>query len=129
MIKRFLDITCSLIAFLILCIPMLIIAVLIKITSKGPVIHWSNRVGINNTIFKMAKFRTMRINTPQVATHLLDKPEKWVTTVGMFLRKYSLDELPQLINILKGELSIVGLDQRFLIRKIWLIYERSVVFM
>lgn len=108
MIKRTFDISCSLAAFVIFSIPMLIIGVLIKHSSRGPVIHWSNRIGFNNTTFKMAKFRTMRIDTPQVATHLLSNPDQFVTPVGRFLRKYSLDELPQLINIIRGDLSIVG---------------------
>jgi O-antigen biosynthesis protein WbqP len=89
-------------------VPLIVIAAIIKLTSRGPVIYMSNRIGINNTTFKMAKFRTMRIDTPQVATHLLENPEIWVTSVGKILRKYSLDELPQLINILKGDLSFVG---------------------
>jgi O-antigen biosynthesis protein WbqP len=108
MIKRLFDIIASLLALLLLSAPLLIIALLIKLTSKGPVIHWSKRIGINNAIFKMAKFRTMRMDTPQVATHLMEKPEQYVTPIGRILRKYSLDELPQLINIIKGDISVVG---------------------
>ena len=106
--KRFFDFTISLCALLVLAIPMLIIAALVKITSSGPVLYWSDRVGINNSIFKMPKYRTMRIDTPAVATHLLGDPDQYVTKIGKFLRKTSLDELPQLISILKGDMSFVG---------------------
>ncbi len=87
---------------------MIIVSVLIKLTSKGPVVHWSDRVGRLNVIFKMPKFRTMRIDTPAVATHLLSDPDQFLTPVGKFLRKFSLDELPQLFSIIKGDMSIVG---------------------
>ena len=87
---------------------MLIIAFLVKITSNGSVLYWSDRVGINNTIFRMPKFRTMRINTPAVATHLMKNPDVFLTPIGSFLRKFSLDELPQLYSILKGDISFVG---------------------
>lgn len=93
---------------MILCIPMLIIALLIKLTSKGPVLYWSDRVGRNNTIFRMPKFRTMRIDTPPVATHLLQNPDDYLTPIGIFLRKFSLDELPQLWSVMKGYMSLVG---------------------
>jgi len=106
--KRTFDVTCALLAFLLLTIPMLIVAILVKLTSPGPALYWSNRVGRNNAIFKMPKFRTMRIDTPAVATHLLDNPDRWLTPVGKFLRKSSLDELPQLWSILTGDMSIVG---------------------
>ncbi len=106
--KRFFDFTISLCALLVLAIPMLIIAALVKMTSDGPVLYWSDRVGINNSIFKMPKFRTMRIDTPAVATHLLGDPDQYLTRIGKFLRKTSLDELPQLISILKGDMSFVG---------------------
>ncbi len=89
-------------------IPMAIITFLIKLTSPGPVIFWTDRVGIGNKIFKMAKFRTMCIGTPQLATHLMNNPEQYLTKIGVFLRKTSFDELPQLFNILKGEMSFVG---------------------
>lgn len=98
----------SLAALVVLGIPMLIVAVLVRISSEGPVLYWSDRVGKNNTIFKMPKFRTMRINTPAVATHLLGDPDRFLTSIGKFLRKSSLDELPQLLSILKGDMSIVG---------------------
>ncbi len=106
--KRFFDFSCSAIAFIFLAIPMLITALVVKFTSSGPILYWSDRVGKNNAIFKMPKFRTMRIDTPAVATHLLGNPEQWLTPVGGFLRKSSLDELPQLLSILSGNMSIVG---------------------
>ena len=87
---------------------MLIIAVLVRITSKGPALYWSDRVGRNNKIFKMPKFRSMLIDTPSVATHLLDNPDSCLTPIGGFLRRSSLDELPQLFSVLKGEMSFVG---------------------
>lgn len=108
MMKRLFDL---LISFLLLCflfLPMLVIAVLIKTTSKGSILYWSDRIGINNTIFKMPKFRTMEVNTPAVATHLLSNPEKYVTSTGRWLRRTSLDELPQIFSVLKGDMSFVG---------------------
>jgi len=89
-------------------LPMLLLALLVKLTSPGPVLYWSDRVGVGNMIFKMPKFRTMRQGTPAVATHLLTNPEKYVTPVGKLLRKLSIDELPQLFTVLKGEMSFVG---------------------
>lgn len=106
--KRFFDITCSLLALLLLSIPMLVTALLVRLTSPGPILYWSDRVGRNNIIFKMPKFRTMRTDTPAVATHLLGDPDRWLTPIGKFLRKSSLDELPQLFSILTGDMSIVG---------------------
>ncbi len=106
--KRLFDIGCSGLAFIALTIPMLIVALLVKLTSTGPIFYWSDRVGRNNAIFRMPKFRTMRIDTPAVATHLLGDPDRWLTPIGKFLRKSSLDELPQLISILTGDMSIVG---------------------
>jgi len=88
--------------------PMLLIALFIKLRSPGPVIFWTDRVGVNNTIFKMAKFRTMKTDTPQMATHLMKDPCAYLINGGAFLRKSSLDELPQLFNVLKGEMSFVG---------------------
>jgi len=99
---------CAGILLLLLGIPMLVIAIMVKLTSKDPVFYWSDRVGINNIIFKMPKFRTMRINTPAVATHLLENPNKYLTPIGPFLRKLSLDELPQLWSVLRGDMSFVG---------------------
>jgi len=106
--KRLFDIICSLLAMIVLAIPILVIALLVKLTSKGPVLYWSDRIGRNNIIFRMPKFRTMKIDTPAVATHLLGNPDCYLTSIGNFLRKSSLDELPQLFNILKGEMSFVG---------------------
>jgi len=87
---------------------MLVVTLLVKLTSRGPVLYWSDRVGINNSIFKMPKFRTMHVDTPPVATHLLKNPKDFLTPVGAFLRKFSLDELPQLWSILKGDMSFIG---------------------
>ena len=98
----------SLFLLFVFGIPMLVIALLVKLTSRGPVLYWSDRVGKKNTIFKMPKFRTMKIDTPAVATHLLSNPDHYLTPIGNFLRKSSLDELPQLISILNGDMSFVG---------------------
>ena len=87
---------------------MLFIALIVKLTSKGPILFWSDRIGINNTTFKMPKFRTMRIDTPVVATHILENPDKYLTPIGSFIRRFSLDELPQLWSVLKGDMSFVG---------------------
>lgn len=106
--KRVFDFILSLSALFLLFIPMLLIAVGCKFTSRGPILHWSSRVGKNNELFNMPKFRTMRIDTPDVATHLLGDPDKYVTGIGRLLRKTSLDELPQLISIVKGDMSFVG---------------------
>jgi O-antigen biosynthesis protein WbqP len=106
--KRMLDVIYTGILAVLLCIPMLIIAVLVKLTSKGPVLHWSDRIGKDNMVFKMPKFRTMCIDAPAVATHLLENPLKYLTPFGRFLRKFSLDELPQLWSVLKGDMSFVG---------------------
>jgi O-antigen biosynthesis protein WbqP len=106
--KRIFDLILASALTVLLSVPMLIIAILIKTVSKGPVLFWTERIGINNTIFRMAKFRTMKLNTPQVATHLMEKPDEYLISRGSFLRKYSLDEIPQLFNILKGDMSFVG---------------------
>jgi O-antigen biosynthesis protein WbqP len=106
--KRLIDLTLTLVAALLLLLPVLIVAVLVKLTSKGPVLYWSDRVGKNNAIFKMPKFRSMKVDTPEVATHLLADPKSVLTPVADFLRKSSLDELPQLWCILKGDMSFVG---------------------
>ena len=106
--KRIFDIFMSLLALIILAIPLLLVSVLVKLTSTGSVLYWSDRIGRNNTIFKMPKFRTMHIDTPAIATHLLGDPDQFLTSIGKFLRKSSLDELPQLFSILKGDMSIVG---------------------
>jgi O-antigen biosynthesis protein WbqP len=106
--KRQFDIAASCFLLLLSAIPMALIAALIKATSRGPVLHWSNRIGRGNVTFKMPKFRTMICGTPDVATHLLDRPESWVTPIGRFLRRLSLDELPQLFSVVMGQMSIVG---------------------
>lgn len=106
--KRAFDLVLAVLLTVILLAPMLLIALVVKATSKGPVLYWSDRVGIHNRIFRMPKFRTMRTDTPAVATHLLENPEACVTPAGSFLRRLSLDELPQLWSILKGDMSFVG---------------------
>lgn len=106
--KRFIDFMLALIASVLLALPIFIVAILVKSTSPGPVLYWSNRVGKNNQIFKMPKFRSMEIGTPAVATHLLQNPKAYLTPIGSFIRKSSLDELPQLWSILVGDMSIVG---------------------
>ena len=106
--KRLVDLILTLVAVLLLLLPVIIVAVLVKLTSKGPVLYWSDRVGKNNAIFKMPKIRSMKVDTPAVATHLLADPKGVLTPVGDFLRKSSLDELPQLWCILKGNMSFVG---------------------
>ena len=106
--KRSLDLLITLLALSILWLPMLLVGLLVRLTSPGPVLYFSDRIGADNKIFKMPKFRTMRIDTPAVATHLLEDPSRWLTPVGGFLRKTSLDELPQLWSILNGDMSLVG---------------------
>lgn len=106
--KRLFDICFSVLGLTVLFVPMLAVSLCIKATSKGPVLYWSDRIGKNNKIFKMPKFRTMRTDTPAVATHLLGDALRWLTPIGGFLRKTSLDELPQLLSILKGDMSFVG---------------------
>jgi O-antigen biosynthesis protein WbqP len=108
MISRLLNILISFIALLVFSIPILVIWVLIKITSQGPAIHWSKRIGKNNVIFLMPKFRTMLIDTPQLPTHLLQNGQNFLTPIGGFLRKSSLDELPQLWSVLIGDMNLVG---------------------
>jgi O-antigen biosynthesis protein WbqP len=106
--KRIFDIILVIAVICISSLPMLVISILVKMSSKGPVLYWSDRIGKNNTIFKMPKFRTMHVNTPAVATHLLTNPDKYCTRIGKFLRKSSLDELPQLYSVLTGDMSFVG---------------------
>jgi O-antigen biosynthesis protein WbqP len=106
--KRFVDLVLALLAGLVLLLPILAIGLLVKSTSRGPALYWSDRVGRNNSIFKMPKFRTMRVGTPAVATHLLTDPGAWLTPIGGFLRKTSLDELPQIWSIVVGDMSFVG---------------------
>jgi O-antigen biosynthesis protein WbqP len=106
--KRGFDIIFASVAIVFLIIPLLLIVLLVKMTSQGRVLYWSDRIGRNNAIFKMPKFRTMNNNAPAVATHLLSEPDRYLTPIGSFLRKSSLDELPQLFSILKGDMSFVG---------------------
>ena len=106
--KRTFDIFLGLLAALVLLLPLLLVALAVRLTSKGPALYWSDRVGRNNTIFKMPKFRSMKVGTPAVATHLLGNPDAYLTPIGSFLRKSSLDELPQLWSILVGDMSFVG---------------------
>ena len=106
--KKIFDFLLSLCVIIVLLVPIIIIAVLVRMTSKGPVLYCSDRVGTGNAIFKMPKFRTMWIDTPAVATHLLKEPDAYLTPIGRFIRKTSLDELPQLWSVLKGDMSFVG---------------------
>lgn len=106
--KRVFDLLLVLVASLLLLIPVVLVALLVRLTSTGPALYWSDRVGRNNKIFKMPKFRSMRVGTPAVATHLLTDAQSHLTPVGNFLRKSSLDELPQLWSIIRGDMSFVG---------------------
>lgn len=108
LLKRFFDITLAITIGVVVFVPSLIVALFVRLTSSGPILYWSDRVGTDNHLFKMPKFRTMRTDTPAVATHLLTNPTYWLTPIGGFLRKTSLDELPQLWSILKGDMSFVG---------------------
>jgi len=107
-LKRFVDLILTFLTVLLLFLPALMVSVLVKLTSKGPILYWSDRVGKNNITFKMPKFRSMKVDTPVLATHLLTHPKGVLTPVGNFLRKSSLDELPQLWCISKGDMSFVG---------------------
>ncbi len=106
--KRAFDLAAALLASLLLMLPSLVVALCVRVTSRGSVLYWSDRVGKHNRIFRMPKFRTMRVETPAVATHLLGNAQNYLTPVGGFLRKSSLDELPQLWSILIGDMSFVG---------------------
>ena len=106
--KRVFDLLLAMIAALVLAVPVLLVALAVRLTSVGPALYWSDRVGRHNKLFKMPKFRSMRVGTPAVATHLLADPESYLTPIGSFLRKSSLDELPQLWSILVGDMSFVG---------------------
>ena len=106
--KRLIDIMLSIILMFVLIVPMLFVGLAVRITSSGRVIHWSRRIGRLNKVIAMPKFRTMVISSPDIATHLIDDPKKYLTPIGSFLRKSSLDELPQLWSVLKGDMSIVG---------------------
>jgi O-antigen biosynthesis protein WbqP len=107
-IKRLVDIILCSILLIVFAVPMALIALAVKLTSKGPILYWSDRVGRGNCIFKMPKFRSMRTDAPQVATHLFRDPDTYLTPIGGFLRRSSLDELPQLLSVLHGDLSLVG---------------------
>lgn len=106
--KRFFDIALAVLAAIVLAVPVFFIALAVKLTSRGPALYWSDRVGSHNRIFRMPKFRSMRVDTPAVATHLLQNPVAWLTPIGSLLRRTSLDELPQLWSILVGDMSFVG---------------------
>ena len=106
--KRLFDLALAVPAALVLLLPIACIALAVRLTSPGPALYWSDRVGRHNRIFRMPKFRSMRIDTPAVATHLLTDPQRWLTPIGPFLRRSSLDELPQIWSILKGDMSFVG---------------------
>lgn len=106
--KRFFDLMLAVLAVLVLLFPILVVAAFVRLTSKGPALYWSDRIGKHNRIFQMPKFRSMLVGTPAVATHLLSDPAVYLTPIGSFLRKSSLDELPQLWSILKGDMSFVG---------------------
>jgi O-antigen biosynthesis protein WbqP len=106
--KRLFDLAVALAAAVLLGLPIVFVVLAVRLTSPGPALYWSDRIGRHNRIFRMPKFRSMRIDTPAVATHLLQNPDQWLTPIGSFLRKSSLDELPQLWSILKGDMSFVG---------------------
>ena len=106
--KRVLDLGIATLLLILCALPMALIALAVKLTSRGPVLYWSDRVGRHNRLFRMPKFRTMRIDTPEVASHLLMEPRHWMTPIGDFLRRSSLDELPQLWSIFRADMSCVG---------------------
>lgn len=106
--KRCVDLLLAILVGLVFLLPALAVAVLVRLTSRGPVLYWSARVGRDNVNFQMPKFRSMRVNTPALATHLLSNPDNYLTPIGGWLRRSSLDELPQLWNIIKGDMSVVG---------------------
>ncbi len=108
MMKRLFDILLGIVAGLVLLLPIVLTGLAVRLTSRGPALYWSDRVGRNNSTFKMPKFRSMQVGTPAVATHLLNDPDVYLTPIGSFLRKSSLDELPQLWSILVGDMSFVG---------------------
>ena len=107
-VKRLFDLVIGMLVALIMIVPLMLLCIAVRLTSQGPALYWSDRVGRNNVIFKMPKFRSMRVGTPAVATHLLCNPQTHLTPIGSFLRKSSLDELPQLWSILVGDMSFVG---------------------
>ena len=106
--KRIFDLLLGVVILALLVIPMLLICIAVRLSSKGSALHWSNRIGRNNEIFKMPKFRSMLIDTPDIATHLLNTPDSYLSPIGTFLRSTSLDEFPQLFSVLKGDMSFIG---------------------
>ena len=106
--KRLFDLMLSIILLILMVLPILLTAIAVLLTSKGPALYWSDRVGLGNMIFKMPKFRSMRVDTPAVATHLMTDPNTFLTPIGAILRRSSLDELPQLFSVLKGDMSFIG---------------------
>jgi len=106
--KRLFDLVMGVILLILLVLPMLLTAIVVRLTSKGPALYWSDRIGQGNVIFKMPKFRSMRVETPSVATHLMTDPNTFLTPIGGFLRRSSLDEFPQLFSVLKGDMSFIG---------------------
>jgi O-antigen biosynthesis protein WbqP len=106
--KRLFDMVLVIVAGMLLLIPMVLTAIAVWLTSSGPILYWSDRVGLNNKTFRMPKFRTMRVTTPAAATHLLRDPDLWLTPIGGLLRRSSLDEMPQLFSVLMGDMSFVG---------------------
>ena len=106
--KRIFDLLLGVVILALLVIPMLLICIAVRLSSKGSALYWSNRIGRNNEIFKMPKFRSMLIDTPDVATHLLNTPDSYLSPIGTFLRRSSLDESPQLFSVLKGDMSLIG---------------------
>jgi O-antigen biosynthesis protein WbqP len=107
-VKRIFDLFLAVVASLLFSVPIIIVAAAVRLTSKGPVLYWSDRIGRNNVVFKMPKFRSMRVGTPAVATHLLADPSSVLTPIGAVIRRSSMDELPQLWSILVGDMSFVG---------------------
>lgn len=108
MLKRLFDLTLAAVVLAVMAVPLLLLALLVRRTSPGPILYWSDRVGKDNRIFRMPKFRSMHVGTPAVATHLLHDPDRYLTPIGSFLRRSSLDELPQLWSVLIGDMSFVG---------------------
>ena len=108
MIKRLFDIFLAICALVVFLIPMFCVALVVFFSSKGSILYWSDRVGKNGVLFRMPKFRTMQVDTPTVATHLMTNPHAFLSPIGVFLRRLSLDELPQLFSVLKGDMSFVG---------------------
>ena len=106
--KRIFDLLLGVVILVLFVIPMLLISIAVRLSSKGSALYWSNRIGRNNEIFKMPKFRSMLIDTPDMATHLLNTPDSYLSPIGSFLRRFSLDEFPQLFSVLKGDMSFVG---------------------